>query len=200
MKISDTMNVVKVAMMDTAQKASVRRLNVLRDRSPCKPTCHSCCSRLIYISIAEGLVIYSHLVKAGIWNEVRERAKEQVSMVGAVNAIAWFNMNRSCPVLNPDTKLCEAYPIRPSPCSIHFVTSDPSLCDPWSANSGAYQLAGMDELHEKFVALLERQVAGRGVLKTRLPLQMALMFAEKIQVQTNMSFEDILSLISSELG
>lgn len=199
MKLSEALAGVRVAMMDASQKAGVRRLNVLRDSSPCGPGCSACCSRLIHVSVAEALVMYEHLVKSGAWPAVRDRAREQAGLAMLAHPVAWFKMNRPCPALDPATRLCSAYAVRPTPCSTHFVTSPPQSCDPWSAGGGEYRLAGMDDIHDRFTELLGREVAGRGVLGNRLPMPVVLLAAEKLQVHTNMAFGDVLEMISSEL-
>lgn len=199
MKLSDAVGRVKVAMMDVAQKASIRRLNVLRDESPCKAGCSACCSRLVYVSVAEALVMYEHLSRSGRWPEVRERARGLAAEVRDASPVAWFKMNRPCPVLGKD-RLCAAYEVRPSPCSTHFVTSDPALCDPWSPKAGIYETSSMDDLHIEFMKRLDAELTGRGVLDLRLPIPVALLFAERAQSHTNLSAADIIAFIGSELA
>ena len=201
MKLSDALSHVKMAMMDTSQKTAIRHLNLLSNSTPCKASCSACCSRLIYVSVAESLIMLDSLIRSGVWDQVRDRAKEQVKLIGiADRSSSWFKMNKPCPILNPETKLCLAYEVRPSPCSTHFVKSNPNLCDPWSTDVGEFKPEDMVDLHEQFLSLLEREVAGRGILRIRLPIPVALLFAEKIQIQTNLSFDDIIELINSELG
>jgi len=198
MKLSDVVASVKVAMMDASQKASKRSLTVLGNRCKCKPGCSACCSRLIYINVAEALIIYSHLKDSGTWQKVRETAQSQYGLASSSSEIAWFNMNKACPVLDPETKKCRAYSVRPTSCSVHFVTSDPSLCDPWSTSAGNFESAGFPEIHAEFMETLSQILSGRGVLEFRLPLPAALLFAEKVQVQKGLTAEQIITFIAME--
>jgi Fe-S-cluster containining protein len=200
MKLSDAVAPIKVAMMDAAQKAAIRRLNVLKEKCPCKPGCSACCSRLVHISVAEALIIYEHLRKNKSWESVREIALSQYKTASTVNETAWFKMNNSCSVLDPNTKMCRAYSVRPTPCSVHFVTSDPSVCDPWSLSNGSFEKADFPEIHAEFMKTIVGELSGRGVLELRLPMPAALLFAERVQVQKGFTAEQIISFISSEIA
>jgi len=200
MKLSDVVAPVKVAMMDAAQKASIRRLNVLKNDCPCKPGCSSCCSRLIHISVAEALIIYNYLQKGNSWTSIRETALSQYKLASITSDIAWFKMNSPCAILDPTTKTCRAYSVRPTPCSVHFVTSNPDICDPWSVSDGEFKKADFPKIHEKFMDVVSRELSGRGVLELRLPMPAALLFAEKIQTQNNLTAEQIVGFISSEIA
>jgi len=200
MKLSDAVASVKIAMMDASQKASIRRLNVLGDKCKCKPGCSACCSRLIHISIAEALIMYDHLKRSNTWLKVREAAQKQYKTASSLSEIAWFNMNISCPILDLETKMCRAYPVRPTPCSVHFVTSDPSICDPWSTSGGTFEKTDFPEVHADFMDALSKELSGRGILELRLPLPAALLFAEKVQVQKGLTADQIITFISSEIA
>lgn len=200
MKLSDAVASVKVAMMGAAQKASMRRLNVLGNNCKCKPGCSACCSRLINLSIAEALIIYDYLQRSGTWSKVRDAAQYQYKMASSLSEVAWFNMNIPCSVLDLETKMCRAYPVRPTPCSVHFVTSDPSMCDPWSISGGKFEKADFPEVHIEFMEALSRELSGRGILELRLPIPAALLFAEKIQIQKGLTAEQIIAFISAEVA
>ncbi len=113
--------------------------------------------------------------------------------------VAWFKMNLRCPVLGPESGLCGAYPVRPTPCSTHFVTSDPAQCDPWSAAGGPYSAVPMDDIHEEFMEKMAAVVDGNGILAYRMPLPRALLFAESVRTVTGLSLEDMTSMLRSEL-
>ncbi len=184
-------------MKETADKAGLRRLRMYGDKIPCKPACSACCNRLVFITVAEAMVMHGQLEKSGKWTEVRARAAALVPLARNTPVVAWFKMNLMCPVLDSQTRLCTAYESRPSPCSTHFVFSDPGLCDPWKTTSGAYELADMDDLHVQFQKALSTQIDGHGILALRLPIPVALLFAEKIRVQT-LSANEVINLIYNE--
>lgn len=187
-------------MMDAASAAGRRRLMVLKDSCPCKPGCSACCSRLIYLSVAEALILYEELKQTGKWQETRERASGLVKYVKLTNPLSWFKMNFSCPILNPKTKYCSAYNVRPTLCSIHFVTSNPAVCDPWSPTSGEYLSKSMTDLHQEFERQLNRTVDGYGVMNLRVPMPVGLLFAERIQHQKGLEFGEIMGMIYNEFG
>src|SRR5580704_3221587 len=129
--LASTLGVVKVAMKEASDKASLRHLQIYQEKIKCKPTCSACCSRQIYLTIAEAIIIHEYAKKSGNWPEIENRAKAIMALARDTPPVAWFKMNIMCPILDPITKLCTTYETRPPACSTHFVTSDPKLCDPW---------------------------------------------------------------------
>lgn len=198
MKLSDVVISVKVAMVDAAQKASIRRLNVLGNKCPCKPGCASCCSRLVSISVAEALIIYDYLKNKNLWSKVRESAMDQYKLALSTDEVTWFKMNIPCSVLDQNTKLCMAYLVRPTSCSVHFVTSDPSVCDPWSTSGKPFEKVDFPEIHVEFMKVLDKELSNRGFLEMRLPIPSALLFAEKIQMQKGLTADQITSILAQE--
>lgn len=195
---SDVLHQVKLAMVDASSKAAVRRLSVLQ--SPCKTGCSACCSRLIYVSLAEAIVIQDYLVEQNRWEAVREKAEAQLPYLENTQPVTWFQMNQACPVLDPATRLCQAYAVRPTPCSVHFVTSDPSLCDPWSTAKGVYQPTPFLDLHEEFATKLSGVVDANGIFAVRLPMPSALLLAEKVQQMKSSTEEELTAFIRSEFA
>lgn len=189
---------VRLAVGDTAQKASNRRLNVYRDEVKCKPACHGCCSRPISISIAEATIIYEYLVANGRWPKVRDRARAQFMIAQSTEPIAWFKMNVKCPVLNHETGMCSSYEVRPPACSTHFVKSDPDGCDPWNMSAIDYESVPMDDLYSEFQEKLKFSVGEHGIMSmvTRIPV--ALLIAERIRVKTNLSLDEAIALLYRE--
>ena len=197
--LTRALGAVKLAMGDAANKASNRRLIVLRDRAPCKSGCNGCCSRLIVLSLAEAALILEHLEGSGRWKEVKERALVQAKPSQEVAPLAWFKMNIKCPVLDPTSGECTAYPVRPPVCSAHFVTSNPEVCDPWSTVGGKFEPHDMDDLYAEFQERLASSVDGFGVMAMRLPLPVALLVAERVRMKTSLTVEDAISLLYNEL-
>lgn len=195
-----TLQAVKLSIMDTAQKANIRRLNVLRDESSCRAGCSACCSRMVHITVAEAIILREHLLSTNEWADVRVLATEQTAISRNVHPLAWLEMNIPCPILNRDTKMCRAYPVRPPVCSTHFVTSKPELCDPWSTEDGEFKLADQTDLVEKFDKSLEREIDSFGILAIKLPIPVCLLVAEKLQYHKDLSVSDAMVLIYNELS
>ena len=179
------------ALMEGAAIAAPSRVG-----TSCKRGCHHCCSRLVHPSVAEAMVIRDELVKSGSWNSVLNRAKELVSLSMSTTVESWFKMNIKCPVLDPETKDCLAYSVRPIVCSSHFVKSKPSSCDPWSLEPLNYERADSEPALEFFQKKLDK--LGHGVLSTRLPMSAALITANKLSDSNNWPVEDVLSAIGRE--
>jgi hypothetical protein len=170
--LANALTQVKVAMKEASDRAGVRRLQLYSEKIKCKPGCASCCARQIYITVAEALVLQEHLEKSGQWPYVQQRAF---------------------------AKLCTAYEVRPAPCSTHFVTSDPSQCDPWVTKSTLYKSVEFKDMHDHFQKRLERCVDGHGILALKFPMPIALIFASRIKVQSGLGPNEIMTLIFNEL-
>jgi Fe-S-cluster containining protein len=200
LNLTAAINSVRVAMKETSDKAGIRRLQLYADDIKCKPGCSACCARLIVITVAEALIIQESLEKSGQWEHVEKRARAQVKIVHSSSPVSWFKMNIMCPVLDPVSKLCTAYDERPSPCSVHFVKSDPSQCDPWATASGKFELISFQDLHDQFREFLEKTIDGYSILALKVPLPIALIFASRIKVQSNIGPGEMMSLIFNELA
>lgn len=198
--LASALNPVKISLGQAAEKASVRRLQMYGEKIPCIAGCAGCCNRLVFLTVAECLILYESLVASGDWKAASIRARDQWRDASATNPLAWFKMNRKCPVLDPGTQRCLAYPVRPSFCSTHFVTSSPRSCDPWSQDGGAFQPVDFDDIHVEFRTKLMDTVASFGILGYELPLPVGLLFAERISVQSSLDLQDVLRLMLQELG
>jgi Fe-S-cluster containining protein len=198
-QFSKSIGLTKLALMDTAARADNRRLRMYKDEIPCKPACSGCCSRLIEITMSEAVLIYEHLKKEGVWQEVKKIAKSQLPLIKDAKPLAWFKMNLKCPVLNLTTQLCQAYPVRPATCSIHFVKSDPVMCDPWGQKSGPFLPIDFSDLYLQFRKRTTEYTEGFGILSLELPIQVALLLAEKINTLSGLSEEQVVSLVFNEL-
>jgi Fe-S-cluster containining protein len=199
LNLATALSTVKVAMKEVADKSTIRRLHMYTDIIKCKPACSACCNRQIYLTIAEALIIQEHLERSGKWEEVEKRARAVMTLARDTEPVSWFKMNIMCPVLDPSTKLCTAYETRPSPCSTHFVKSDPEQCDPWSVKSGKYEAIDFKDLHNKFRKFLEKSVDGYGILALKFPMSVALVFAARVKIQSAKGPNEIMSIIFNEL-
>jgi len=186
-------------MKEAADKASIRRLKIYNSDIQCKPGCSACCNRQIYITAAEALIIQEHLEKSGQWPQVEARARALLALARDTPPVSWFKMNITCPVLDPVSRLCTAYETRPSPCSTHFVRSDPSQCDPWTMKSGKYDPVDFVDIHTDFQKALEKTIDGYGILALKYPMPIALIFAARIKMQSGLGPNEVMSLIFNEL-
>ena len=198
MRLLDALAEVRISMIKAAEKSAVRRLEVIPN-SPCKKGCSACCSRMIILSLAEAVIIQEHLSKSGKWEAVRTRAETLMPLMENANPVSWFQMNQACPVLNPQSGACEAYEVRPTPCSTHYVNSDPKLCDPWSTQPGLFNSFDFVDIHEEFRGILASEVHESGMLAIRMPLPAALLLAEKLQKVAPKSAIELSEFIRNEL-
>lgn len=194
-KLSKATGKVKLTVLNTISKTDTER--VQNDYS-CKVGCHSCCYRMVRLTVAEAMILYSYLVEKGEWAEVQAAARKQIKISKNVDPIAWFKMRIECPVLNTETKTCRAYKVRPPFCSTHFVTSEPRACDPWYTGKAKYEPAYLENIYKVAMERIQNSVEGGGILGVELPIQTALLFAEKVSVKTGLDFQQILKIISNE--
>lgn len=200
LRLSQAIGSVKIAVMDVAVKSGARRLQMYNESIQCKPGCHFCCKRLIIATVAEAVLIYEHLLDKGKWAEVKEESRSQFALIKEISSVSWFKTNRSCPVLDQNTGLCKSYGIHPVVCSTHFVTSHPSLCDPWSVASGTYESLDMEEYVDHFKKRLLENVDNFGIMKLEVPLPIGLLLAERISIQTGLDLNKAISLLWSEFS
>lgn len=198
-ELSRCINGVRFAVASAIVNSFSKRLTVLQDGCPCKLGCFSCCYRMIYVSVAEALIVYDYLKTHKIWDETKRRCINLIELTKKSSPLSWFKMRIECPVLDPDTKMCGAYEVRPPPCSTHFVTSKSEACDPWSLKPIKYRPAGMADIYEKYEKDITNSLDGHGILSYRLPIVIALLFAEKINSKTKMKADEITSFIYNEL-
>lgn len=198
-KFSKALSLVKLALLDTASKAEKRRLMIHRDEIPCRSGCSGCCSRRIEISMAEAVLIYQHVLDKGVWPRVKEVAKAQLPLVRSTDPVAWMKMNLKCPILDPASQKCSAYEVRPAICATHYVTSSPSLCDPWSTASGTYSPLDFNDLLVEFRKRAGSHVEGYGILSLELPIPLALLLAERINTLSGLTMEQAITVMFNEL-
>jgi len=197
-QLSKALGPVKLALADTAKKAEKRKLYVIREGIPCKAGCAGCCSRVIKATMAEALIIHEHLVISGKWPEVRARAEAQMPTIMEADPKAWFMMNRKCPALDPASSKCLAYRVRPVLCSTHFVRSNPALCNSHAVAVGKYEPIQFNDLVEAFLERMLANVAGSGIFQLELPLPAALLLSERVNLQTGLTMDRVVSLFLHE--
>ncbi len=179
-----------------ASSSSEKRRLRMADGVPCAPGCHSCCHRMVEITVAEAAVMVCHLRSTGEWKRVRESAAALAPAAREMSPDSWFKSRTRCPVLSEDGT-CSAYRVRPPACSSHFVTSDPSSCDPWSTRPG-FSPVDMSAVYLESQAAIARAVPPGGIMSMSLPIPLALLLADRVAVRTDMTVEQALEVIARE--
>lgn len=105
-------------------------------------------------------------------------------------------MNIECPLLK--NSKCSVYDIRPISCSTHFVTSDPRLCDPWSAETGSYIPYDFDDIREQAENKINSMFRSSGLLGVKLPIASALLFAEYSRTVKARTVEQLWEVLNEE--
>lgn len=187
---------IKLNLLNVHNEVQKRRLN--DHQITCIPGCSHCCNRLISVLTSEALIIYESIKKHELWNSIHEKLKEQSEIIKKINGnqLSWYYTNTPCALLS-DNK-CIVYPVRPVMCSVHHVISNPKSCHSFTI-SDDYRPLDYNDIYNRFLEKSINSVADYGILNLRLPLQTALLFAEKIQIQSNLTFEKLISLYLNEV-
>jgi Fe-S-cluster containining protein len=195
--LSKALNNIKSLLLEASNDINKRRIK--DPRIPCKSGCAGCCSRYSAISVAESLILLESLKEKNKWKEVRGRAKKQAPIITKSNSAAWYMMNIKCPILDLQTNKCLAYKVRPISCATHFVTSNPKLCDPWEIKSGDFESLDYKDIYREFYGKMKSEIAGFGIMNFVLSIPVSLLLAERINVQSGLSLEKVISLFFNEL-
>jgi Fe-S-cluster containining protein len=190
------LNKAKGIIISAAAESEKRRLKMYKEPASCKPGCSHCCSRPIIASLAEAFLIKNYLIKTGKWHEVKKRITE-VKNHEDLDTATWFLMNIKCPVLDTKTNMCLAYEVRPIKCALHFVSSKPSACDPWSTEKMAIKLINMDELHDRYQNELDKAF-GKYIWNYQMPIWRGMEIVDKMIEISGLSLEDVLSMVAKE--
>lgn len=182
-----------MAVMKAASDSEKRRLKVVGGTS-CKPGCHSCCHRHVEITVAEAAIMVVHLRATGEWGRARKAAKDLADLSRSCSPDSWFKMKIRCPALS-DAGMCSVYSVRPPACSVHFVSSPPSGCDPWSSEQTGFDPVDMLDVYVKSQLAIREELPKGGIMSMTLPLPIALLIADRVSVRTDLNFEQAMSLI-----
>lgn len=196
-ELTKALSPVKLILLDTAAKATKRRVSDRPDIK-CKRGCAGCCSRYIRISTAEAVIIYEYLRSNKNWLSVKKKSQDQFDIIQVTDPMAWFKLNIPCPVLGSDQS-CLAYAVRPAICSTHFAASDPKLCSPWGAGQEIYEAIDFDDLYIKFREKLANAIIGISILGLELPVSSGLLLAERISIQSGLNLSQVLSFVFRQL-
>ncbi len=184
-----------MAVLQAASSSERRRLHMVKEAS-CKPGCHSCCHRMIEVTVAEAAVIVAHLRSSGGWGRARASASALADRARECSSDSWFKMKVRCPVLTDDG-MCGAHDVRPPACAVHFVTSSPSACDPWSSEPG-FDPVDLSDVYLESQAAIREAIPAGGIMSMVLPLPLALLMADRVAVRTDLTFEQAMEMMARE--
>lgn len=145
----------------------------------CSKGCSNCCHHPFFISVTEGILLYRHLAKRGLWTPTLQkqiRGHRDKTLGTAFNV--WLMANIPCPLLD-ENKLCVGYEARPLNCRTTYAFSDPKFCHPHEIGPRTNQLARADvvqEFNRKEQELLHRHNL-KGLL---LPVSQAVLIGESV--------------------
>lgn len=185
-----------MAILQAAATSERRRLH-MAEATSCSPGCHSCCHRMIELTVAEAAVMVAHLRESGEWKRVRGAASSLAGRARECSSDSWFKMKTRCPVLTDDN-MCGAHEVRPPACSVHFVTSNPSACDPWSSEPD-FRPVDMSAVYLEAQAHIAGSVRKGGIMSMVLPLPLALLLADRVAVRTDLTFEQAMEMMAREV-
>lgn len=144
----------------------------------CKKGCANCCSHPIYISIAEGILLYRLLYANRQWSKIKSRIESTRDLTMGLSSEIWLMSNIPCPLLN-ENKECGAYAARPLRCRTTFSSGDPKLCHP-------HALGAATPLIDNFSAILQFNQFSKDKLKASgadsflMPLAEAVLMGELV--------------------
>lgn len=183
-------------MLQAASSSEKVRLR-MAEATSCTPGCHSCCHRMIELTVAEAAVMVSYLRAAGDWKRVRETASSLSGRAREGDSDTWFKMKTRCPVLREDN-MCGAHAVRPPACSVHFVMSDPAACDPWSSEPD-FRPVDMSAVYLESQAHIAKSIPSGGIMSMVLPLPLAILLADRVAVRTDLTFEQAMEIMAREV-
>lgn len=178
----------------------------------CTKGCDSCCHLLVLVPLPEAVAIAEHFLsdqrRKLLIPDVSRRCFEQITKIplqpGTTEAFgtirsAYFASKTPCALLDPATKTCTVYDVRPEACRYHYVTSDPAQCSP--DRPGA-QVSRLDTLEFDVRALSEaRKVSHQTKMPLYVaPLPVALLWAFKLLIEGREAFDAALREPAEQLG
>ena len=139
----------------------------------CRSGCSHCCSLEIPLSRAEAEVLvgwlHEHRTAAEI-DQIRERLRAwlvwyrtelpRLEAAGMSRSDAFFRHAPKCALLVDNT--CSVYPVRPTTCRNHFVSSPVAECDPATGSGDPALILDVAKASFTYVSELRRVVESQG--------------------------------------
>jgi len=114
----------------------------------CKKSCSQCCTKKIYITIAEAIEIVEHLQAMGLWVDVYKKLQNVDEEWANVDETTYNHLGLECVLLN--NRECSVYKVRPLMCATYFVNSHPDLCAPSRNDDPAFSSFYLDDMIEEY--------------------------------------------------
>ena len=162
---------------------------VTKLKATCKLGCAHCCMLLNYISFPEAVAIAEFVIKEdrlrkqlpSITATLMTQLKD-VSVSGNIQEArrSYFDRRNPCVFLSSE-KACLIHPVRPASCRLHYVISDPELCNPLAVTDIVRIDLRAVELHVSSEAHRVSRQAGFDFLMG--PFQVMVMWAIKLLIE-----------------
>jgi len=144
----------------------------------CKPGCAHCCHYPLYITVAEGLILYRYLASKGrLTGALRKRLAEHADVTAFIDPAVWMRSAIPCPLLD-DKKHCVGYEGRPQACRMTFSAGDPDKCDPQAYDPS--EQGSTREIARASAAFEDKLLRAHGISPIRIPVSRALQIAERV--------------------
>lgn len=165
----------------------------------CKAGCSGCCHLMTLVSLPEGVAIAEYFLEDTQRRQLipllMRSFLEQVQAIPEGPLVdvrqKYFEKKVPCTFLDPESKLCTIYAVRPSACRYHFVVSDPALCQP---EGGRPTVSRVNTQFADAEILSEANKVSNQV-KVPLfiaPLQVTMLWAFKLLIEGREAFETAL--------
>lgn len=179
--VEHAISAVDAQRQDIAERFVTKVTREAHDRKraiSCSQGCDGCCHHPISISVAEGVLLYRHLQKVGVYDDLRESLQETSDAQVGLSFRVWMLRNMACPLLDGERR-CRAYAARPMVCRTAIATSDPYYCHPHRLGEST-EMPDRTEPLMQFFEAQDRILKGQRISSTTVPLATAVLLAEKI--------------------
>jgi len=147
-------------------------------KTSCSPGCSACCHYPFFISVAEGILLYRHLSKSGLWTpSLKKRVQDARNQTLGASFKVWLMSNLPCPLL--DGGMCLGYSVRPLQCRVVVAVSDPAFCHPHQLGDRTQQI-DRSEVIERFTAKTKPLLKRHHLKGIMVPLSEALLAGESV--------------------
>ncbi len=166
------------------------RASDARSTLMCTKGCAFCCWHPTRASVLEGVPLYRHLVRAGLWTTALRKAVQAHSeKTFGLAPQVWLLSMLACPLLDPKANVCLSYANRPFVCRVMYSVGDPQMCHPHKI----LQAVGMVNQTAALAAFVKGENAlfrANGAHNIPLPVSTALLLAERL-VKGEVDFEQL---------
>jgi Fe-S-cluster containining protein len=158
----------------------------IRSTIMCTKGCAHCCHYPLTISIFEGVRIYRHLARHGLWlPSLKTLLKEHSEKTFGLSYELWLLSVTPCPLLKRDTNQCIAYIARPLACQITYSLGDPIECHPHRV-SISNPLTARVEILKEYHRAEEKLFHANGAMLALVPISNALLLGEQLSGGTSL--------------